>query len=109
MCERGGGTVDVGGEHNEGGPPGELRSEVEVEEEDGNDGAQDHRAARGEVLEYVVAVLDDDGHHQTARSVEHDQAVGVRIEAREWPARRLLVMAQQGKGQQQGQGQGKGS
>ena len=52
--------------------------------------AMDHRAARGEVLEDVVAVLDDGGHHQPARSVEHHQAVGVRIEARERPARRLL-------------------
>ena len=52
--------------------------------------AVDHRAARGEVLEHVVAVLDDDGHHQPARSVEHHQAVRVRIEARERPARRLL-------------------
>ena len=52
--------------------------------------AVDHRAARGEVLEHIIAVLDDGGHHQPARSVEHHQTVRVRIEAREWPARRLL-------------------
>ena len=35
-------TVHVGGGDDEGGTPRELRSQVEVEEEDGDDRAQDH-------------------------------------------------------------------